>query len=179
MEPAGNELPPVLMSNTSLPLPVFLSVFVNDTTEPCSAFATVCPVNVTDADWLTVNGALFVKNGPTLPAPSKYAKRAVLPMTWGARPAFTFTSNVTLPDWPDGTWFTIAVTAPGVATLKSKRIVLGPTPCVSDESASESTVAPVLLQRALPGTYVMPAGTTSVRRTLPAVALPEFVYVSV
>src|SRR5262249_28394865 len=71
IEPAGNVLPPVLMSNTSFPVPVFVSVFVNDTTEPCWALGKVWPVNVTDADWFTVNGATFVNSGPTLPEPSK------------------------------------------------------------------------------------------------------------
>jgi hypothetical protein len=52
-------------------LPVFVSVFVNDTVAPCTALGTIWPVNVTDAVWFTVNGAVFVNSGPTLAAPSK------------------------------------------------------------------------------------------------------------
>ena len=117
IEPAGNELPDVLMSNTSAPLPVLTSTFVNDTVAPCSALGTVAPVNVTDADWFTANGAMFVKNGPTFAAPSWYAKRAALLRTCGGSAGFTFTSNVMVPDWPEGTALTMAVTAPGVDSL--------------------------------------------------------------
>ena len=173
--PAGNVLAPTVMSKTSVPLPVFVSAFVNVTTEPCSALATVWPPNVSDVAWFTMNGARFVKKGPVFAAPSKYAKRAELLIVCGAKPAFTFTWNVTLPDWPDGICAIFAVTAPGVATFWSNTIVLPPVPCASVESASVRTVAPVTLQRALPATYVMPAGIRSVRRAPVAVALPEFV----
>ena len=43
-------MPEVEMSNTSAPLPVFVSVLLNDTVVPCSALATVWPVNVAEAD---------------------------------------------------------------------------------------------------------------------------------
>jgi hypothetical protein len=61
---------PTTTSNTSLALPVFVRVFVNETFAPCAADATVWPVNVSEADALTVNGAALVVNGPTFDTPS-------------------------------------------------------------------------------------------------------------
>ena len=62
--PAGNVPAPTVMSNTSVPLPVLVSVLVNATSAPCGAEATVWPVNVSDTVWFTVNGARLVVNGP-------------------------------------------------------------------------------------------------------------------
>jgi hypothetical protein len=53
--------------------------------------------------------------------------------------------------------------------------VFGAMPCGSVLSMSVSTVAPVTLQRALPATYVMPAGIRSASRTAVAAWLPVFV----
>src|SRR5262245_66580184 len=138
------------MSNTSAPLPSFVSWFVNETVAPCSTLPTVWPENRSATDWSTANGATFVKNGPTSTTPSWYAKRAELLMTCGARAAFTMTSNVTLPDCPEGTELTIAVTAPGVETVKSQRMV-GPAPCVSVGVAEESGVGHGALRGLVPG----------------------------
>src|SRR5260221_11918012 len=95
---------------------MFVSVFVKATVAPCSADATVWPVNVSAADAVTVNGARLVVNGPTFDTPSLYVNVARLLIVCGARPLFTFTWKGTGPREPGATRLIFAAPVPGAGT---------------------------------------------------------------
>ena len=70
--PTGNALAVaalIVISKVSLPLPLLVSVLLNDTTEPWAAVvvASAGPVKVNETVWFTVNGTVLVLIGVGLP----------------------------------------------------------------------------------------------------------------
>ena len=68
--PAGKVELATVMSNESVPLPLFTTGLVKLTVAPCGALAMVWPVMVTPVLGATVKMGVFVVNGPTgVPVP--------------------------------------------------------------------------------------------------------------
>ena len=63
--PAGKLVLAMVMSNESVPLPVFCTMFVKVTVLPWVAEATVWPEIVTPVLCVTVNSVVFALSGPS------------------------------------------------------------------------------------------------------------------
>ena len=81
------------------------------------ALATVAPVIVTLAVWVTVNATVFDEPVTVVPEPSLYDDATVLLMVPGVAAVATVTLKLIVPDWPGATLLTTAVTEPAVVTL--------------------------------------------------------------